>query len=124
MSILTGVAADALRDFGDDFENGTLFVPGVRNSDGQGGFTAGQATPHPCKVLLTSYSDYRRLALGIPATDRLVLVLGASLLAGVIPAKGHQVRAPDPAAGGALQTFDIVAVTGDPASALYKLQAH
>lgn len=124
MSILTGVAAEALADFGDDFENGTLYVPGARVSDNQCGWTTGQPVTKACKVLVVSYSDYRRLALGIPATDRLVLLLGASLPAGIIPAKGHQVRAPDPAAGGALKTFDVVAVSGDPASALYKLQAH
>lgn len=126
MSILDGVAADALADFGDDFGDGVLSVPTtVRQSDGQGGWLpAGSPAQHPCKVLLTDYSDYRRLRLGIPASDRLVLVLGSSLPAGIIPAKGQKITAPDPAAGLALKTFDVVAVTGDPAAALYKLQAH
>uniref|UniRef100_UPI0028A670C7 hypothetical protein n=1 Tax=Brevundimonas sp. TaxID=1871086 RepID=UPI0028A670C7 len=57
-----------------------------------------------------------------PATDRLVLVLGGSLPAGVIPAKGHKITAPDPSKGLALSTFDIIAKTGDPAAALYELQ--
>lgn len=126
MSILDGVAADALVDFGDDFGDGFLIVPTTeRQPDEQGGWLpAGSPVEHPCKAILTDYSDYRRLSLGIPATDRLILVLGASLPAGVIPAKGQKITAPDPAAGLALKTFEVVAVTGDPAAALYKLQAH
>lgn len=123
MSIITGVAEEALEDFGEDFEVGALTVPGARIPDGQGGFKTGPATVYPCRVLLTDYSDYRRQALGIPATDRQVLVLGASLPAGVIPAKGHQITAPDPAKGLLPTTFDVIAKTGDPAAALYKLQA-
>ena len=123
MSILTGLAAEALEDFGDDFEDGTLTVPGQKVSDGQGGFTTSQPATHGCKVLVTDYSDYRRQSLGIPATDRQVLVLGASLPAGIIPLKGHKITAPDPSAGGALKTFEVIAKTGDPASAVYRLQA-
>ena len=122
MSILDGLAAEALEDFGDDFEDGTLTVPGAKVSNGQGGFTTGSPTDHPCKALVTRYSDYRRQALGIPATDRQVLVLGASLPAGVIPAKGCKITAPDPAKGLALTTFEVIAIDGDPASALYRLQ--
>ena len=123
MSIIDGLAAEALADFGEDFESGSLTVPGGRDSDGQGGWVNTNPVNHPCKVLLTDYSDYRRITLGIPATDRQVLVLGASLPAGVIPAKGHKITAPDPAKGLAPTTFDVIAKTGDPASALYKLQA-
>ena len=123
MSILDGVADEALEDFGDDFEDGALTVPGARVPDGQGGFKTGPATVYPCKVLLTDYSDYRRQTLGIPATDRQVLVLGASLPSGVIPAKGHRITAPDPAKGLLPTTFDVIAKTGDPAAALYKIQA-
>lgn len=123
MSILDGVATDVLADFGDDFGEGVLIVPGERVSDGQGGWKTTSETAHPCKALLTDYSDYRRLTLGIPATDRQVLVLGASLPAGVIPANGHRITAPDPAKGLAPATFDVIAKSGDPAAALYKLQA-
>lgn len=123
MSILTGLAAEALEDFGDDFEDGTLTVPGQKVSDGQGGFITGQPITHGCKALVTDYSDYRRQSLGIPATDRQVLVLGASLPPGAIPLKGHKITAPDPSAGGALKTFEVIAKSGDPASAVYRLQA-
>ncbi|GAA0212476.1 hypothetical protein QOZ96_003596 [Brevundimonas nasdae] len=123
MSILDGVAAEALEDFGDDFEDGMLTIPGGRVSDNQGGWINTNTAYHPCKVLLTDYSDYRRQALGIPATDRQVLVLGASLPSGIIPAAGHKITAPDPAKGLLSTTFNVIAKTGDPAAALYKLQA-
>ena len=123
MSIITGVAAEALADFGEDFEGGSLIVPGAPSPDGQGGFTNGVSTVYQCLVLVTDYSDHRRQALGIPATDRQVLILGASLPSGVIPDKGHKITAPDPSKGLALSTFDVIAKTGDPAGALYKLQA-
>lgn len=125
MSIITGVAAEALDDFGEDFEDGVLTVPdsATKVTDGQGGWTYEDAPEHACKALLTNYSDFRRQALGIPATDRLVLVLGASLPAGVIPAKGNRITAPDPAKGLAPATFEVISITGDPAAAVYKLQA-
>jgi hypothetical protein len=123
MSIITGVAAEALADFGDDFEEGILIIRSDRIPDGQGGYTYDSLAEHPCKVLVTNYSDLRRQALGIPATDRLVLVLGASLPAGVIPANGHKITASDPAKALAPATFDVIAITGDPAAAIYKLQA-
>lgn len=123
MSILTGLADEALADFAEDFEDGTLIVPGARTPDGQGGFFNGPAVSYPCKALVVDYSDYRRQTLGIPATDRQVLVLGASLPVYVaIPVVGSKITAPDPAKGGAPTTFVVIAKSGDPASALYRLQ--
>ncbi|WP_313004294.1 hypothetical protein [Brevundimonas sp.] len=123
MSIITGVQTEAFADFAEDFEDGVLIVPGAQVSDGQGGFVTGSPTSHDCKALVTDYDDFRRASLGIPGTDRLVLVLGGSLPTGVIPAKGHKITAPDPAKGLAPSTFDVIAKTGDPAAALYELQA-
>lgn len=121
MSIITGLQAEAYDDFAEDFEDGVLIVPGEQVSDGQGGYVSGQPIPHPCKALVTDYDVYRR-PQGVPASDRLILVLGGSLPAGVIPAGGHKITAPDPAKGLALSTFDVIAKTGDPAAALYELQ--
>lgn len=121
MSILDGVAEDTLAAFGDDFRDGVLLVPAAGTPDGQGGTIPGEPDEYPCKVLVTDPSDYRRIALGIPATDRLVLVLGASL--SVVPLKGHNITAPDPLNGNTLTTFLIIARKADPAGALYKLQA-
>ena len=123
MSIITGVAQEAYDDFNEDFEDGSLTVPGTRVPDGQGGFTTGPATIYPCKALVGSYRDTRRVALGIPATDRRVLVLAVSLPAGIYPAKGHRVTAPDPAKGLLMTTFDVIERTGDLAGALAELQA-
>ena len=121
MSILDGIAEEALAAFGDDFRDATLLVPTAGTADGQGGNIPGAPSEHPCKAIVTDPSDYRRIALGIPATDRLVLVLGASL--SVVPLKGHSITAPDPLNGNALTTFLIIARKADPAGALYKLQA-
>lgn len=123
MSIIDGVAEEALEDFGEDFEDGVLTVPGEQTSDGQGGWTHSATEQHNCKALLTDYSDHRRLAPGIPKSDRLVLVLGASLPQGVIPGEGHTITVPDPSNGMVMRTLDVVGKTGDPAAALYKLQA-
>ena len=123
MSIVTGVAQEAYDDFAEDFEDGTLAAPGGRTPDGQGGWINTDPQTHACKALVTDPSDYRRIALGIPATDRLVLVLGASLPSGVIPRAGHKITAPDPLQGMALKTFDVIGKTSDAAGALYRLQA-
>ena len=123
MSMLDGLAEEALEDFGDDFRDGVLSIPGERGSDGQGGqIDLLPPTVHPCKALVTDYSDYRRLTLGIPGADRQILVLGASLPAGVVPAKGHSITAPDPSNGGVPRSFEIIAKAGDSASAVYRLQ--
>lgn len=122
MSMIAGAAEKALKDFGGEFFDGTLLVPGDKVPDGQGGFTATAAAEHGCKALVTDYDDYRRQTLGIFGTDRLVLVLGASLPDGVIPLAGHKITAPDPANGFAATTFDVIAKNGDPAGALYRLQ--
>lgn len=122
MSIIKGVAAEALADFGDDFEDGVLLVPFDRTSDGQGGRTPSGFDEYPCKALVIEYDDARHPA-SVPATDRLVLILGGSLPSDVFPAAGHKITVPDPAKGLTPTTFDVIGKSGDPASALYKLQA-
>lgn len=122
MSMIAGAAEQALKDFGGEFSDATLLVPGGKVPDGQGGFTTSSTGLHGCKALVTDYDDYRRQTLGIPGTDRLVLVLGASLPADVIPRAGHKITALDPANGFAATTFDVIAKKGDPAGALYRLQ--
>lgn len=122
MSIVDGLAEEMLDAFGDEFKDGTVHAPGTQTADGQGGWIAGSPVDHPCKALVTDPSDTRRLALGIPATDRLILVLAASL--DVLPLSGWHITAPDPHAGFADKTFLIIPpVRGDPAAVLYRLQA-
>lgn len=121
MSIVDGLAAEMLDAFGDEFKDGTVHAPGTQTTDGQGGWIAGSPVDHACKVLVTEPSDYRRIVLGIPASDRLILVLAASLT--VTPVDGWTITAPDPDRGFADRTFLIVAKKSDPAGVLYRLQA-
>lgn len=116
MSFLDDIAADVHEALAGDFRDGHLIVPGVRVSDGRGGFTTGPATEHPVKVLVDDYSDLRRAAGDLPANDRKLLVLGGSLPAGIIPATGQSVRAEG-------RVWSVVAVSRDPAAAVWTLQA-
>lgn len=122
MGMLDGWPEQALKDFGGDFRPGVLHVSAEGADDGQGGFTEGATTDHACLALVADYSDYRRQSLGIPATDRLILVLAASLPAGVVPAKGDGITADDPANGLQPALFEVIAKTGDLAGALFKVQ--
>lgn len=113
MSIVTGVQAEAFDDFAEDFEDGTLIVPGAQVSDGQGGYVSGPPTSHPCKALVDDYSDMRRATSGIPANDRKIIILAASLA--VQPAVGHAIRAED-------RDWQIISLSRDPAAATWEVQ--
>lgn len=95
----------------------TLRKPGARTADGRGGFTTGAATDHACRGIVTEYRDAIRALSGgaIGAHDRKVLLLGASLPAGIIPGVGDAV-----AIGG--RDWRVIAVRSDPAGATYTLQ--
>ena len=121
MSMLDGAAAEALKNFGADFKDGFLVVPGAETDDGQGGFTTGDPIRHGCKVLVTQYREARR-PIGVPVSDRRILILSASLPAGIYPDKGYKVEAPDPSMGMTVRTFDVIEKGGDLAGALYELQ--
>lgn len=98
------------------FSDATLKVPGTQTADGQGGFTAGAPTERACKALVDDYSDYRRQALGIPANDRKIIVLAASIASGAVPEPGYTINAEG-------RDWLIIGVNRDPASATYELQA-
>lgn len=110
---LPDVIADALDDV---FRDATLKIPGTATSDGQGGWTTGTPTERACKALVDDYSDFRRQSLGIPANDRKIIVLAASIASGAVPAVGHTINAEG-------RDWLIVAMTRDPAKATYELQA-
>lgn len=105
------------------FKDGTLLIPGAATSDGQGGFTYADPAEKACKAIATEYSTYRRVNEGIPASDKLVLVLAASIAGGVTPRIGYRIEAADPMNAFALQEYEIIAVGTDPAAATYELQA-
>lgn len=109
---LPDIIADAL---GDEFKAATLSVPGAPYSDGQGGFITSAPASHGCKALVADYSQYRRASEGIPANDRNIIILGATLPDGVIPAPGQSITVES-------RAWQIIAVTRDPAAATYELQ--
>lgn len=119
---LPDVIAEALDDV---FRDGVLEVPpsGPPVSDGQGGWIYGDPVEHGCKALVADASDFRRIALGFPAEDRLVLVLSATVEGGAVPKKGDKIFAADPLHGFALREFDVIKRHTDPAAAVCELQA-
>ena len=109
---LPDVSAEALDDV---FRDGVLKVPpsGPPVSDGQGGWIYGDPTSYPCKALVDDYSDMRRATAGIPAHDRKIIILAASL--SVAPAVGHTINAEG-------RDWQIVALSRDPAKATWEVQ--
>jgi len=97
------------------FRNATLKVPTTPSADGQGGATPGTPTSRACKALVDDYSDARRQALGIPANDRRIIILAASVASGAIPAVGCTVTAEG-------RDWQVISVARDPAFATYELQ--
>lgn len=105
--------ADALAD---DFRPATLKVPGEPTSNGEGGWIPGVTASRTCRALVDDYSDFRRSALGIPAKDRKIIVLAATVQDGASPAVGHTLNIEG-------RDWQIIAVTRDPASATWECQA-
>lgn len=85
----------------------------ARVADGRGGQTETE-TAADCQVLVTDYSAFSKSSLGIPDTDRKILVLGHGLT-------------PPPAPGNILvidgYRWVIVQTTRDPAKAVYECQS-
>ena len=84
----------------------------ARVPDGRGGQTETE-TAVDCQALVTEYSLHARTALGIPDTDRKIMVLGYGLT-------------PPPMTGNLLVVdgyrWVIVQTTRDPAKAVYECQ--
>ena len=116
MSILDGLPDLIANALGDVFRDATLKIPGTPTSDGQGGWTPGAPTSKTCKALVEDYSDFRRHSLGIPANDRKIIMLAASIQDDATPEVGQTITAEG-------RDWQIVAVSRDPAAATYELQA-
>jgi len=113
MSILDDLP-DAIAEALDDvFRDGVLKVPGGWDSDGQGGQLPRDPVEHTCKALVDDYSDMRRATAGIPAHDRKIIILAASL--SVAPAVGHTINAEG-------RDWQIIALSRDPAKATWEAQ--
>lgn len=114
MSILDDLPGEIAEALDDVFRDAELIVPGGRVSDGQGGWINTQAARYPCKALVDDYSDYRRLASGIPANDRKIIVLAHGLP--VEPKVGQKINAEG-------RDWQIIGLGRDPAAATFELQA-
>lgn len=113
MSILDDLPEAIAEALDDVFRDGVLKVPGEPTSDGQGGWIPGAPTSYPCKALVDDYSDMRRATAGIPAHDRKIIILAASL--SVAPAVGHTINAEG-------RDWQIIALSRDPAKATWEVQ--
>jgi hypothetical protein len=113
MSILDDLP-DAIAEALDDvFRPAILLVPGNKVSDGQGGWKSGPAVEYPCKALVDDYSDMRRATASIPAHDRKIIILAASVA--VQPAVGQAIRAEG-------RDWQIISLLRDPAAATWECQ--
>jgi len=107
---LPGIISSALSDM---FRDATLTRVGPGASDGRGGYTE-TTTTDACKGLVTEYTAWQRQALGIPASERKILLLAATLTAA--PKPGDRVTIQGKA-------WSVVDVTSDPANATYECRS-
>lgn len=113
MSILDDLPDVIAEALGDLFRPAVLMVPGNKVSDGQGGWKPGPTVEYPCKALVDDYSDMRRNTAGIPANDRKIIILAASVAAS--PAVGHAIRAEG-------RNWQTISLSRDPAAATWEVQ--
>lgn len=92
------------------FRDATLHRATGRTSDGRGGYSAG-SSDHACKALVTEYTAWQRQAMGIPANERKILILAATLDGA--PKPSDKITIQD-------RTWSIVDVGSDPANATYE----
>ena len=95
------------------FTSGVLVRRGAVTPDGRGGFTDADPEAYACECLVTDYTDFQRMAYGVPGKDRKILILGATVA--VKPLPGDVV-----VTGG--RQWSIVEVSSDPAGATYTAQ--
>jgi hypothetical protein len=106
-SLIAGIAGPLL------FNNGVVVRRGSVTPDGRGGWTDADPEAYACKCLVLDYTDFQRMANGIPGKDRKIMVLGASCT--VAPLPGDVV-----VTGG--REWSVIEVTSDPANATYECQ--
>jgi hypothetical protein len=95
------------------FRAATLRRQGAPVSDGPGRFRPSFAS-HACRALVVDYTAFQRAAGDIPAGERKVLVLAASL-AGVTPQPGDRIEIE-----GAI--WSVIDTGRDPAAATWELR--
>lgn len=112
---------DDLPGIMNDAMGAALFSPAIlykitgRISDGRGGFVS-TFSEYECSAIVTEYSDLARGADDIPAKDRKVLILSASLPGYVTPKPNDIIVIAD-------QPWGLIRVDQDPARATFEAQA-
>lgn len=110
MSILDSIPGIVSAALSDVFRDATLTRVSVSISDGMGGHAQTTATD-TCKALVTEYTAWQRQALGIPANERKILILAATLTAAPKPTDKLTIQG---------KTWSVVEVASDPANATYE----
>lgn len=112
MSILESLPATIASAMSSIFRDATLHRITGRVSDDRGGFT-NTATDDACKALVEDYSQWMTApgGGGIPAGERKILILAATLSAAPKPTDTITIQG---------RTWSIVEVKSDPANATYE----
>jgi hypothetical protein len=113
VSILDTVAATVAAAFANVFYPATLYSPHLRHSDGRGGRVP-TYTAYTGKALVNDYSVFLRGTLGIPASERNVILLGGSFT--VIPKVGDVVTVQG-------ASWEVIEIKRDPAAATYECRS-
>jgi hypothetical protein len=91
-----------------------LLKAGTPIPDGGGGWEPGPVTEHEGMGWIADYDDVSKIAGGVPATDRKIIILSDSL--SVTPERADGVRIDG-------KTFEVIEVSTDPAFAAWVLQS-
>jgi len=112
VNILTGLDKLIADVAGPLLFSDAVLIRKARTSDGRGGWTETE-TEADCSALVVDYSAFSKSSLGIPDTDRKVMILGHGL--SPVPQPGNVVVVDG-------YRWVIVATTRDPAKAVYECQ--
>lgn len=112
MSILDSLPSIIAGALSDTFRDATLTRVSNSTSDGRGGYVQVTVTD-ACKALVLDYSAFQRGQLGIPTSERKIMILAATLNSGMAPKPGDRLTI-------AGREWSIIEVTSDPANATYE----
>lgn len=93
----------------------TKMTPGTRNPLDPTAGTNPTSTPYTCEGVISDYANRQIDGTLVKTGDRQVLILGATLPAGIVPGPNDHVTIEG-------LPYDVVRVTRDPAAAAYTLQ--
>lgn len=111
--ILTSIRTAIGSAFATVFDAATLYRTTLRASDARGGRRL-QWASYTAKALVDDYSAFLRSTLGIPASERKLIILGTSCE--VTPQPGDIVTAQG-------ASWELIEIKRDPAAATYECRA-